>query len=158
MQRDAFISECGRYRYALWCKWDERPFVGFCCLNPSIADANVNDPSFTRMMNFARAWGYGGVLVTNMFAWRATDPRDMLAAADPVGPDNDAVLRISYQECALTVAAWGTQGTHRGRDAAVRKMLPNLHYLRLTKGGHPGHPLYLPAHLKPVPWIEGEEL
>lgn len=152
MDRGAYISQCGRYRYSLWCQWEPGAMVNWCCLNPSKADAKVNDPSFVRMMNFSRAWGYGGLMVTNLFAWRATDPRDMMAADDPVGPDNDRVLRAAHSKAALTVAAWGAHGTYRGRHHAVRAMLPNLHCLRLTKDGHPGHPLYLPANLRPVPF------
>jgi hypothetical protein len=153
MQRGADISPCGLYRYALWCAWGPGAWVNWCCLNPSKADAKVNDPSFVRMMNFARTWGFDGLIVTNLFAFRATDPRDMKAAADPVGPLNDRALLGAHLTAKRTVAAWGAHGTYRGRDAQVRAMLPGLHYLRLTKGGHPGHPLYLPASLRPVEWV-----
>lgn len=153
MERGADISPCGRYRYTLWCAWGLGAWVNFCCLNPSRADAKVNDPSFTRMVNFAQAWGFDGLIVTNLFAFRATDPRDMKASADPVGPDNNGHLNVAYLNSAMTVAAWGAHGTYLGRDAVVRRMLPRLHYLRLTKDGHPGHPLYLPASLRPVQWV-----
>ena len=153
MERGADISPCGRYRYTLWCSWGPgAAWVNWCCLNPSKADANVNDPSFTRMVNFTKAWGYDGLIVTNLFAFRATDPRDMRAADDPVGRGNDEALRNASLDAALTVAGWGAHGTYLGRDAKVRAMLPGLHYLRLTKDGHPGHPLYLPASLRPVAW------
>jgi hypothetical protein len=153
MQRGADISPCGLYRNTIWCWWGPGAWVNFCGLNPSKADSKVNDPSFTRMVNFAKAWGYDGLIVTNLFAFRATDPRDMKAAGDPIGPDNDASLKSAYLNSAITVAAWGAHGTYRGRDAVVRKMLPRLHYLRLTKDGHPRHPLYLPASLRPVAWV-----
>jgi hypothetical protein len=153
VRRGADISPCGRYRYTLWCAWGPGAWVNWCCLNPSKADAKVNDPSFTRMLNFTKAWGYDGLIVTNLFAWRATEPRDMMAADDPVGPDNDQTLRHAYRNSALTVAGWGAHGAFRGRGAHVRAMLPGLHYLRLTKDGHPGHPLYLPASLRPVEWV-----
>lgn len=155
VERGADISRCGLYRYSLWCSWGplQSSWVNFCCLNPSKADATVNDPSFTRMVNFAKAWDFGGLIVTNLFAFRATEPRDMRAASDPVGPLNDAALRAAYYQCAATVAAWGAHGTYRGRDAQVREILPRLHYLRLTKDGHPGHPLYLPRDLRPVEWV-----
>ena len=153
VQRGADISPCGRYRYTLWRKWGPGGTCMFVGLNPSTADATLDDPTIRRCVAFARMWGYGGLMMTNLFAWRATDPRDMLAAEDPVGPDNDQTLRTTWLNAAITVAAWGTHGTHQGRDAHVRAMLPALHYLRLTKDGHPGHPLYLPARLRPAKWV-----
>lgn len=153
MERGADISPCGRYRYSLWQSWGPGAWVNFCCLNPSRADAVVNDPSFTRMTNFAKAWGYDGLIVTNLFAYRATDPREMKAALDPVGLLNDEALRYAFVMSEVTVAAWGVHGTHRGRDAQVRAMLPRLHCLQLTKGGHPSHPLYLHASLRPTEWV-----
>lgn len=150
--RGAQISSCGLYRYALWQRWGPGAWVNFCCLNPSKADAVVNDPSFTRMVGFAKSWGFDGVIVTNLFAFRATDPKDMQAAADPVGPLNDRALKLAYLHSAKTVAAWGVGGAFKSRDAAVRALLPRLSYLALTKCGRPRYPLYLPAALKPVAW------
>lgn len=153
VQRGADISHCGRYRYTLWRRWGPGHMCMFVGLNPSTADATVDDPTIRRCVAFARSWGYSGLLMTNLFAWRATDPRDMLAADDPVGPDNDQTLRATWLAAGITVAAWGTHGTHQGRDAHVRAMLPALHCLRLTKDGHPGHPLYLPRNLPPLAWV-----
>lgn len=153
MERGADISPCGRYRYTLWRKWGPGGTCMFVGLNPSTADATLDDPTIRRCINFARAWGYGGLMMTNLFAFRATLPSTMKARIDAVGPENDMVLRTACMNAAVVVAAWGAHGTHQGRDAAVRKMLPRLHYLRLTKGGHPGHPLYLPASLRPVAWV-----
>ncbi|WP_374662190.1 DUF1643 domain-containing protein [Inhella sp.] len=153
MQRGADISRCGRYRYALWRTWSSTGgVVMFVGLNPSTADATQDDPTLRRCMAFARSWGFGGLVMTNLFAWRATDPRELLAAHDPVGPRNDAALRLHHARSSCTVAAWGAQGTHQGRHQVVRAMLPHLHCLRLTKDGHPAHPLYLPASLRPVVW------
>jgi len=152
MERGADISPCGRYRYTLWRKWGPGGTCMFVGLNPSTADATLDDPTIRRCVAFARMWGYGGLMMTNLFAWRATDPHDMLAAEDPVGPDNDQTLRACWLNAAITVAAWGTHGTHQGRGAHVRAMLPALHCLRLTKDRHPGHPLYLPKNLPPLAW------
>lgn len=149
----ADISACGRYRYSLWRRWGPGPSVLFVGLNPSTADATLDDPTIRRCIGFARAWGYGGLVMANLFAWRDTAPAGMMAAADPVGPDNDRVLQAEHVRAALTVAAWGAHGAHLGRDEVVRALLPRLHCLRLTKHGHPGHPLYLPASLQPVPWL-----
>lgn len=153
MDRGAYISDCGRYRYSLWRQWAPGPRVVFVGLNPSTADAMLDDPTIRRCMGFARAWGYTNLMMVNLFAYRDTAPRNMLAVDDPVGPDNDRVLRNAHAKAALTVAAWGAHGTHGGRDHAVRALLPRLHYLRLTKNGHPGHPLYLPGSLRPQPWL-----
>lgn len=150
--RGAQFSACRRFRYSLWRTWGEGPTVMFVGLNPSTADALLDDPTIRRCMNFARGWGYSGMVMTNLFAWRATNPRDMLAAEDPIGAGNDAMLVSEHQKAALTVAAWGAHGGHQGRDQAVRALLPRLHYLRLTKDGYPGHPLYLPGTLSPQEW------
>jgi len=128
-------------------------FIG---LNPSIADATIDDPTIRRCIGFAKAWGYSGLMMTNLFAWRATEPRNMLAAENPVGPDNDRILSVAHDKAALTVAAWGVHGSHLDRNTAVRALLSRLHYLRLTKDGHPGHPLYLPSRLQPIEWISHE--
>lgn len=153
LERGAEISPCSRYRYALWRRWSRQGgVVMFVGLNPSTADATLDDPTIRRCISFARAWSFGGLVMTNLFAWRATDPKDMRAVFEPIGSLNDDALRHHYERADLTVAAWGAHGTHLGRDAIVRKMLPKLHYLRLTKDGHPGHPLYLPATLQPTEW------
>ena len=152
MNRGAYISSCGHYRYSLWRQWAPGPHVMFIGLNPSTADGTIDDPTIKRCIGFARAWGYAGLMMTNLFAWRDTKPRNMLAVNDPIGPENDRVLRVEYAKAALTVAAWGEHGRHAGRNNAVQSLLPHLHYLRLTKDGHPSHPLYLPASLRPVKW------
>lgn len=148
----AEFSPCGLYRYTLTRQWGHGEFVMFVGLNPSTADAMIDDPTIRRCIGFAKTWGFAGLLMGNIFAWRATDPRKMLSAADPVGPGNDTFLRLMASQAALIVAAWGAHGGHLGRDVAVRAMLPRLHFLRLTKDGHPGHPLYLPKTLRPQDW------
>ena len=153
MQCDALLSPCRRYRYALWRRWGEGPPAMFIGLNPSTADETADDPTIRRCIAFARSWGHGALCMANLFAYRATRPADMLAQDDPVGPENDAHLQKLAAEAGVVVAAWGVHGTHRGRHNVVRAMLPALHYLRLTKDGHPGHPLYLPASLRPVAWV-----
>jgi hypothetical protein len=125
-------------------------FVG---LNPSTADEIKDDPTIRRCINFAKEWGYGGVCVTNLFAFRATKPIDMMKADNPVGVENDIWLYRIANNASIIVAAWGVHGTFSGRHIAVREMLPNLHYLRLTKNGYPGHPLYLPKTLTPIKWL-----
>jgi len=124
-------------------------FIG---LNPSTADETTDDPTIRRCIGYARDWGYAGLSMLNLFAFRATSPEDMKAAEDPVGPDNDCALTDMAEFAEVIIAAWGAHGTHLGRDKKVRKIIPNLHYLKMTKGGFPCHPLYLPKGLKPILW------
>jgi hypothetical protein len=142
----AAFSRDGRYRYRLWRRWDRsRPAIAFCMLNPSTADARRNDPTIRRCMGFARDWGYGGIEVVNIFALRATDPRDLRSARDPVGPRNDAfMLRAAGRS--PVVIAWGVHGALRDRGAeALGLLAPRTRLLALgrTRSGAPRHPLYL---------------
>ena len=154
MQRGAQFSPCRNYRYSLWRRWGDGPYAMFVGLNPSTADETVDDPTIRRCIAFARSWGYDALCMTNLFAFRATKPEDMLAQADPIGSENDLYLTTLSAGAGVVVAAWGVHGVHQKRNDAVRLLLPKLHYLRLTKEGHPGHPLYLPALLLPVQWID----
>jgi hypothetical protein len=144
----AHLSPCRTYRYSLWRVWEpDKGVVAFCGLNPSTADETVDDPTIRRCIGFARDWGYGGLYMLNLFAFRATDPKDMKAATDPVGPSNDAALAHHQKFCRLTVAAWGVHGTFKGRaEHVLRNVLVNgpVKCLGRTKDGCPKHPLYLP--------------
>jgi len=148
----AVLSPCRSFRYQLTREWGQGPAVLFVGLNPSTADETIDDPTIRRCIGFARDWGFSRLFMANLFAFRATDPKDMLNATDPIGPENNQHLVSMATSAELTIAAWGVNGTFLGRDKAVREMLPRLHYLRLTKGGFPGHPLYLPKDLQPIPW------
>lgn len=154
VDRGADISSCGRYRYRLWRRWDDRPSVNFVMLNPSTADATLDDPTIRRCVGFARTWGYGGIVVTNLYAFRATCPRDLWGAADPVGPGNDEAIRTAAVAAGLLVCAWGNHGSVDGRAAAVLDWLRRIgvtpHALKVTGAGQPAHPLYLPAAAKPT--------
>lgn len=155
----ATISPCLRYRYALWREWDALlPTVVFCGLNPSTADAINDDPTIRRELGYARDWGFGRLVKVNAYGWRDTDPKKMLAADEPIGPDNLATVVRCASAAALFVAAWGNN--IRERDAfALRTLLRQagvrIHVLRLTAKGNPEHPLYLPRHLRPVTWPGG---
>jgi hypothetical protein len=153
----AAFSKCRRWRTLLWRRWDDaRPAVNFLMLNPSTADEVKLDPSCTRARNYAEAWGYGALLVTNLFAFRATDPDRMKAARDPVGRGNDAAILRAAREADLVVCAWGNHGAHEGRGEEVERLLRSagvkLHFLKKNGGGQPAHPLYLPGNLRPVRW------
>lgn len=156
----AVFSEDQKYRYILWRVWDPSLFghkgeVAFIGLNPSTADEAQLDPTLRRCADYAERWGYGMVTMLNLFAYRATNPHDMAAADDPVGPENDAHITIAIKRAKMVVACWGVHGTYQGRDKEIVRLARlegvRLHYLRLTKDGIPCHPLYLPNTLTPIP-------
>ena len=150
---EAIFSPDRVYRYDLRRYWaNGSGYAMFIGLNPSTADETQDDPTVRRCIRFAQDWGFGGLCMANIFAFRATQPEDMKSAPDPIGPENNFYLVQSALGAGVVVAAWGVHGTYLNRCDWVRKLLPNLHYLRLTKDGHPGHPLYLPANLKPERW------
>jgi len=153
----AKFSACRRWRYLLWRRWDaSQPAANFLMLNPSTADERQLDPSCTRARNYAERWGYGALVVTNLFGWRATDPREMKAARDPVGRGNDAAIVRAARASALVVCAWGNHGAHLGRAGKVWELLTSnkigLHILRMNGAGEPAHPLYLPGSLQATSW------
>lgn len=153
LRKDAVFSPCRSYRYALWRIWDEqRPYPLFICLNPSTADEVTDDPTLVRCINYAQAWGYGGVCTANLFAYRATKPADLLSTQDPIGIENDAWLCELARDAKLVVAAWGNLGTHLGRSQEVMNLVSGLHCLKINKTGEPAHPLYLRADLRPFPY------
>ncbi len=151
----ARFSSCRRWRYLLWRRWDEaKPVANFLMLNPSTADEFQLDPSCTRARVYAERWGYGALIVTNLFGWRATDPAEMKVAREPIGRGNDRAILAAAREAQIVVCAWGNHGAHLGRSAAVKKMLVDTgirtFVLRVNACGEPAHPLYLPAKLKPM--------
>jgi hypothetical protein len=152
----AVFSACRRWRYLLWRRWGAGPAANFLMLNPSTADEVKLDPSCTRARVYAERWGFGALIVTNLFGWRATDPAEMKAARDPVGRGNDAAIRRAAREAAVVVCAWGNHGAHLERSPTVVAMLraagTKLHVLRMNGAGEPAHPLYLPGSLTPVRW------
>src|SRR5688500_16243773 len=98
----------GDYRYLLWRIWDaSRPIVNVVGVNPSTADADRNDPTITRCIEFARRWECGGLLMTNLFAYRSSKTRALRDAVDPIGPKNDRFIRDASARAAFVVAAWG---------------------------------------------------
>jgi len=143
--KTAYLSECGTYRYELRRVWDhDKPLVAFCGLNPSTADADKDDPTIRRCIGFAKNWGHGGIVMVNLFAYRATNPQDMKQADDPIGPENDLFLQDTLHECQKRIACWGVHGSHLERNLVVATMLSPMQCLGVTKHGHPKHPLYLP--------------
>lgn len=159
----AVISECGRYRYSL-----ERKFlpaagdktVMFIGVNPSTADATVDDQTVRKWCGFAARWGFGRVLVGNLFAWRSTDVDALASAPDPVGPLNAAHLTGMFQQADIVVPCWGSRNkmprSLHGRIDEMRTLLRCLnrpiHVLGLTGSGDPKHPLMLGYDTPRVEW------
>ncbi len=153
---EAVYSDCERYRYLLTRTWGPGPKALFIMLNPSTATEVQNDPTVERCERRARALGFGAFRVTNIFAFRATDPKVMRAQADPVGPENDAAILKSVPWADMILCAWGNHGLYLDRGAAVTTLLRRtsapLHHLGLTGHGQPRHPLYVGYDRQPELW------
>lgn len=152
--RGAVISVDDNYRYRLWRTWDdEKPTVAFIMLNPSTADATTDDPTIRRCIGYAEDWGYGRLVVGNLFALRSTDPEQLDEHSAPVGPDNDEHLLAIRDEAERIIVAWGVRGSLRDRGCRVVDLLDtDLYALDTTQEGHPTHPLYQPADIDPHPF------
>ncbi len=145
-QQGAIIQ--GPYRYRLWRTWNaHQPTLLWILLNPSTANGTQDDPTLRRLVSFSRSFGYGGLVVVNLFAWRATSPQALKEADDPIGPDNDRFIREAAAHAQQIVVAWGNGGTYQQRDQDVLTLLtPSpLWCLGITRDGHPMHPLYQPT-------------
>ena len=151
IKKRAKLSRCKQYRYLLERSWGSAQTVVVIGLNPSTADAYVDDPTVRRCIGFARDWGYDRLLMVNLFAYRSTQPSALLDVADPIGPSNDRILQEAIAEADCVVAAWGAKGGLLKRDQIVLAMLGDVHCIGLTASGMPRHPLYMPATSQPVP-------
>ncbi|MBF1195928.1 MAG: DUF1643 domain-containing protein [Fusobacterium periodonticum] len=153
MKKQANISKDKIYRYTLSRTWDStKPTVLFIGLNPSIADENVDDPTVIRCINFAKDWGYGTLLMANLFAYRSTYPKEIYLIDDPIGKDNDYYLLECVKQSDLIIACWGNNGTYMGREKIIKELVPNLYCLQKNKNGTPHHPLRLPRNINPIPF------
>ncbi len=165
MNNDCWFSPDRVYRYTLehWITEQSSIYPGedrrvmFIGLNPSTSDENKLDPTLRRLRQFTIDWGYDGFIMTNLFAFRSTDPYGLTFPEDPVGPDNDLALTSSAYDADLVVACWGNNGVFKKRGEYVENLLGDnnipVHIFKLTKKGQPSHPLYLPKNLTPVPWV-----
>lgn len=155
----AVISECGTYRYRLSrmtaspLRWVKR--VCWVMLNPSTADEVNDDPTIRRVLGFSESWGCTHIDVVNLYALRATNPKELFAHLDPVGPENDEWIKEAAAGAELIVAAWGAHKMASGDR--VQKVWNcagrNLWCLGVTKSGAPRHPLYLPATTQLQGWM-----
>jgi hypothetical protein len=144
MMSNAILDPSGTYRYWLFRSWDKSlPHVCFCMLNPSTADATCDDPTIRRCIGFAKAWGCGSLSVVNLFAYRATSPKELKLVPDPIGLYNYHFIQQTSHHASMTVAAWGVHGNQLHQGQVVLPMLKNPVCLGLTSAGHPKHPLYV---------------
>ncbi len=150
MESSARFSDCRLYRYELWRIWENsKNYCMFIGLNPSIADETLNDPTVRRCIDYAQRWGYGALCMTNIFAYRATDPNVMMKIEEPIGFDNDRTLKTLSSAAGIVIAAWGKHGSHINRGKQIIDMIPSLHCLKRNGDGSPAHPLYLKKTLEP---------
>lgn len=147
MKKFAEISADGLYRYSLFRRWGSSKFCTFIMLNPSTADAEIDDPTIRRCINFAKRENCEALLVVNLFAFRATNPQMLRLAIDPVGERNDTIvgLAILYSEGPV-ICAWGSHpdAQERGNNFIRKYEGERIFYcLGITKSGAPRHPLYV---------------
>lgn len=165
--RETILSPCRKYRYTLWREWDDqfwglredqqaKQYLMVIGLNPSTADETLDDPTIRRCIRFAKDWGYGALCMTNLFAYRATQPDDMKKAVDPAGPDCGKWLCEIAEGAGMILAAWGKHGSFTGRDknvlSAMKAIGKPLHCLGKNGDGSPKHPLYIAANTRPIPF------
>jgi hypothetical protein len=148
LENDAVISECSKYRYLLRRTWDhKRPRVLYVMLNPSTADASKDDATIRSCVRLADGLGYGSMEVVNVFAWRATKPKELLTAPDPCGPRNEDHVIAALGRCDIPICAWGAwppaeQASVYIRNA-IRTRRPAAFCFGKTQSGAPLHPLYI---------------
>lgn len=148
----AEFSADRKYRYALWRIWDEsKPLVMFIGLNPSTANETEPDNTITRVMNFAKDWGYGGFYMMNLFGIVSSKPQVLVTDSDPLG-DNDQWLEKIAAKCERIIFAWGVFKQAKARAEDVKKRFPGSYCLKKTKKGHPWHPLYVAGNTQPIPF------
>lgn len=156
MQRQAVFSDCGKFRYLHITEWDaSKPKLVFGLLNPSTASAEAEDPTSNKTNGFAERLGYGGRVIFNAYAYKATDPKDLKRAGYPVGPENDRyILEAAAMGDGIVICGWGSNARGLSRPTAVLKLLRENGYkpmaLRLSPDGTPWHPLYLPYTCTPM--------
>jgi len=158
MHKDAILSPCGTYRYLLQRSWNVRlESVCFIMLNPSTADAELDDPTIRKCIGFAQRLGFGQLEVVNLFATRCTDPDLISDNPDPYGPENTRIVTDSVSTCNKVICAWGAHRMARTAGIGMRALLSSLgkapKALRLTNHGHPGHPLFIPYTARPVEFV-----
>lgn len=159
MIKDAYIDDSGEYRYFLSREWggNKNNFVNFIMLNPSTADDKSDDPTIRSCIRLAKSNGYDGFYVTNLFALRATDPRELENNDNRIGKDNDIYIKKYARKCKKIVFAWGNYGSLYNRDKQVLELLNKIckpWCLAINITGQPKHPLFVNRDTKFIPYIK----
>jgi hypothetical protein len=155
VKSEAVFSEDKKYRYELTRVWDDsKPKIGFVALNPSVADETENDPTIWKLVRSADGWGYGGIVIVNLFALVTSSPEAMKVASEPIGDENDKYLSKMSKASDLEkiVAVWGDDGVHLNRAEQVKKMFSQLWALKISESGQPRHPRFLKSDVEPFLW------
>lgn len=167
MERAAVISPCGTWRDELRRVWDDSlPLLVVCMLNPSKADHEIDDPTILTLIHFAKLWGYGGLLVVNLFSYRSSSPSEMMACADAIGPENsrhlNSAMAYARDHGGKLLCAWGNGGVHEGRDEWFCSVARHYYSLDLivlgtTQSWMPKHPMArgkhrIPRDQMPILW------
>jgi hypothetical protein len=175
IHRRAEISPCGLFRWRLSRQWEPggaelpeggtlvaRPAMCIIGLNPSKADGQTDDPTVRRGMAFAKRESCKRLEMANLGAYRATSPDDFLAASDPLGPDSLEAIMDAAEASDIVVVAWGARAKVDWLADRAADVLEMLHRIgrppkcfRLTKDGHPEHPLYIPGDAPLIPFAPG---
>lgn len=170
-ERKTEFSPCRKYRYTLWREFypvraieppllpvagnEAHNYLMVIGLNPSTADETHDDPTIRKCIGFAQRWGYGALCMTNLFAWRDTQPKNMKKATHPCGDDNHHHLLQCAAGAGMVLAAWGKDGKFMQQDLTVQGWLSTigvtLHCLKRNLDGSPMHPLYVPYETTPMP-------
>lgn len=158
---DAIISDCGLYRYRLEREGAGEGSTAIIMVNPSTADAEQDDATIRKLRGFGERNGWGRLIIGNLFAYRATDVRELGRAVDPIGPENDEHLARIFSEADRVICGWGpvSKQPRAYRGLRWRKILTiagdrPLHCIGETaKCGHPCHPLMLSYDRPIVRWL-----
>lgn len=164
-QGQAVLSGDDRYRLQLSRWWDDRPYVAmrrwivWVMLNPSTASAVIDDATVLKIIKFSRAWGFDGLKVVNLYAYRATDPDAMMALppSERIGEGCDKWIENTVRGAERVMLGWGATADHKsvdGRDLYVRILIEQhakgrVYALKVTRSGQPGHPLYIKDSARP---------
>lgn len=151
IKKDACIDESGRYRYWLMRQWGENSdnFVNFVMLNPSTADAKDDDPTVRCCIRFAKSFKFDGMYITNLFAFRTKDPKELKKQPKPIGSENDIHLRKKAKISKTVVVTWSNHGSFMNRDKEVISILnqeKTIYCLGKNKSGQPTHPSRLKSN------------
>ena len=151
IKKSAIFSPCNQYRYSLSRVWNlsQKPAL-IIGLNPSTADEKKDDPTIRRSMHYAYRWGFGGLIMVNLFAFKATLPSDLRKANHPIGEDNNKFIIEHQKESGIVLVAWGNDGALHNRDKEVLDLINNPMCLKVNKTGQPAHPLYQKKGLSPI--------